>query len=145
MLYTWIYLKIIFGGEIWMSPQPAVLNMKDHHLLWRQADIVKRSRVDEWHEIDGPTFVSKVAIFSNLGQGLPQKDSFFFIFDSNLEDGFFRQNVSNKKSTFVLVYGFLTVVFSQFRPNIVWKVAFSLKRYLKLSLSLYLMLNYANL
>ena len=41
-------------------------------------------------EIDGPTFVSKVAIFSNLGQGLSQKDGFFFIFDPNLEDGFFR-------------------------------------------------------
>ena len=94
-------------------------------------------------EIDGPTFVSKVAIFSNLGQGLSQKDGFFFIFYPNLEDGFIRQNVGSCKqnTTFVLVYGFLTVVFSQFCQNIVWKVAFSLKRYLKLSLSLYLMLN----
>ena len=72
-------------------------------------------------EIDGPTFVSKVAIFSNLGQGLSPKDCFFFIFGPNLEDGFFRENVGSfkQKSTFVLVYGFSTVVFSQFCPNFV--------------------------
>ena len=59
-------------------------------------------------EVDGPTLLSKVAIFLNLGQGLSKKYGCFFIFDPNLEDGFFRQNI-----------GFLTVVFSQFCPNII--------------------------
>ena len=72
-------------------------------------------------EIDGPTFAQKWLFFSNLGKGLSQKVGFFFIFYSILEDSFLDKMLalSNNKSTFVLVYSFLTVVLSQVCPNIV--------------------------
>ena len=59
--------------------------------------------------------------FSNLGQDLSKKLAFSSFFYPILEDSFLDKMLalSNKKSTFVLVYGFLTVVLSQFFPNIV--------------------------
>ena len=72
-------------------------------------------------DIDGPTFVPKWLFFSNLGQSLSQKVGFSSFFYSILEDGFLDKMLalSNKKFTFVFVYGILTVVLSQFCPNIV--------------------------
>ena len=63
-----------------------------------------------------PPLSQKWLFFSNLGQGLAQKDGFFFIYDPNLEDGFLDKMLalSNKKSIFVLVYGVLNVARSQF-------------------------------
>ena len=71
--------------------------------------------------IDGPTFVPKVANFTNLGKGLSQKAGFFLIFEPVVRTGFSDKMLalSNKKSTFVLVSGFLAVVFSQFCSNII--------------------------
>ena len=37
----------------------------------------------------GPTFVSKVANFTNLGQGLSKKVGFFLIFEQIVRPGFF--------------------------------------------------------
>ena len=58
----------------------------------------------------------KWLIFTNLGQGLSQKVGFFLIFEPILRAGFFDKMLalSNKKSTFVLVSGFLAVLFSHF-------------------------------
>ena len=67
--------------------------------------------------IDGPTFVPKSGyFFTNFGQGLSSKVGFFLIFSPILRVGFFDKMLalSNKKSTFVLISGFLAVVFSQF-------------------------------
>ena len=63
-----------------------------------------------------PPLSQKKLFFSNLGQGLSEKYGFFFIFDRNLEDGILDKMLalSNKKSIFVLVYGFLNVARSQF-------------------------------
>ena len=48
--------------------------------------------------IDGPTFVPKIANFTNLGQGLSQKVGFFLIFfEPILRAGFFEKNVSSFK------------------------------------------------
>ena len=75
-------------------------------------------------EIDGPTFVPKsdYFFFTNLGQRLSQEVACSKFFSQFCEVDF-RQNVgssralSNKKSTFVLISGFLAVVFLQFCPN----------------------------
>ena len=98
-------------------------------------------------EIDGPTFVPKVAIFFLIWVKVCLKKLAFSSFCPILEGSFLDKvlALSNKKSTLVLVYGFLTVALSQFCPNIVEKSLFHQKRYLKLSLSPYLMLNYTNL
>ena len=68
-----------------------------------------------------PPLSQKVAIFINLGQGLSSKVGFFHNFLANLRACCFGKmlDLSNKKSTFVLVSGFLAVVFSQFCSNII--------------------------
>ena len=55
-----------------------------------------------------PPLSQKVAIFTNFGQGLSSKVGFFLIFGPILRAGFFDKMLalSNKKSTFVLVFGF---------------------------------------
>ena len=67
-------------------------------------------------EIDGPTFVTKVAIFFLFWVKVCLKNMAFLHFYPNLEDGFLDNMLalSNKKSTFMLVYGFLNVACSQF-------------------------------
>ena len=60
-------------------------------------------------------------MFTNLGQGLSQKVGFFLGFEQILRVGFFDKllALSNKKSNFVLVSGFLGYLFSQFCSNII--------------------------
>ena len=72
-------------------------------------------------ELMVPPLSQKWLFFSNLGQGLSQNVGFFFIIYPILKDGFLDKIIalSNKKSTFVLVYGFLTIVLSQLCPNTV--------------------------
>ena len=78
--------------------------------------------------IDGPTFVPKSGYFLLIWVKVcPQKLAFSYFFQPILQAGFFFDKMlalSNKKSTFVLVSGFLAVAFSQFCSNIMWKVAF---------------------
>ena len=72
-------------------------------------------------EIDGPIFVPKVAIFFKFGSRSVSKSWLFLNFLSNFRRQLFRQNVSSFKQEIHLcaVYGFLTIVLSQFCPNIV--------------------------
>ena len=65
-----------------------------------------------------PSLPQKVAF---LYQGLSQKVGFVRLFQPILRAGLFdkRLALSNKKSTFVLVSGFLTVAFLQFCSNII--------------------------
>ena len=71
-------------------------------------------------EIDGPTFVPKLAFLANLGQGLSQKVT-FLIFEQILRPGLLDKMFapSNRKSTFVLVSGFFGCCISKFSPNII--------------------------
>ena len=89
--------------------------------------------------------LKKCLLFTDLGQGLSQKFAFSYFLSQFYELADKMLTLSNKKSTFVLVSGFLVAVFPQFCSNIVWKVAFSLKRRFKLTLSPYFMLNDTNL
>ena len=68
--------------------------------------------------IDGP---KQWLVFTNLGQSLSQKVGFFLFFSQFYELAFLDKILflSNKKSTFVLVSGFLAVVFLQFCSNII--------------------------
>ena len=68
-----------------------------------------------------PPLSQKVAIFTNLGQGLSSEVGFSLIFWPILRAGFFDKMLalSNKKSTFVLVSGFfgcciLTILFKYY-------------------------------
>ena len=66
-----------------------------------------------------PPVSQKVAIFTNLGQGLSETVVFFLRFEPFLLAGFSDKtlSLSNQKSTFVLVSGFLAVLFSQYCPD----------------------------
>ena len=63
-----------------------------------------------------PPLSRKVAIFTNLGQGLSQIVGFFLFLYSTLRAGFSDKllAVSNKKSSFVLVSGFWLLYFLNF-------------------------------
>ena len=60
-----------------------------------------------------PLLSQKWLIFTNLGQDLSQKVGFFLVFNQILRNSFFGRMLalSNKKSAFILVSGFLVVVF----------------------------------
>ena len=81
-----------------------------------------------------PSLSQKVANFYYLGQCLSQKVGFFLIFEPILRAGFFDKMLalSNKKSTIVLVSGFLCCCIFTILFNIIRKFAFELKRHLKL-------------
>ena len=61
-----------------------------------------------------PPLSQKWLIFTNLAQCLSKKVGFFLIFEQIVGASIFDKMLapSNKKSTFVLVSGFLAVVFS---------------------------------
>ena len=76
-------------------------------------------------EIDGSHLCPKRwLIFTNLGPGLSQQVDLFLIFEPILRAGFFDKMLalSNKKNTFVLVFGFFAIVFSKFYLTIIIKI-----------------------
>ena len=81
-------------------------------------------------DINGPTFVPKVAFFTNLGQGLSQKISFFLIFEQTVRLGFLDKMSAllNQKSTFVLVSSFFGRCIYTVLPKYYLKSCFSTKK-----------------
>ena len=63
-----------------------------------------------------PPLSQKWLFVTNLGQSFSQKVDFFLIFEAILRTGFLDKMlaVSNKKSTFVFVSGFLMLYFHDF-------------------------------
>ena len=76
----------------------------------------------------------KVAFFTDLGPGLSQKVGFFLIFEQIVRPSFLDKllALSNKKSTFVLVFGVFGCCILTILPIYFKMVGFSSKRHLKL-------------
>ena len=117
---------VVWGNAVVKFPK----NKKEQLFLysvWRKLSKVWNPRVDKWYG-EGRSHLcpKKWLFFTNFGQGLSSKVGFFLIFWPILRAGFFDKMLalSNKKSTFVLISGFLAVVFSQFCSKITWNVAF---------------------
>ena len=72
-----------------------------------------------------PLSEKKWLFFTKLGKRFSEKVGFSLLFEPILGGGFLDQIIASfkQKSIFFFVPGFLAVVFSQFCPNIIWKVA----------------------
>ena len=84
--------------------------------------------------IDGPTFVPKVDNFTNLGQGLSQKLAFSEFFSQFYDLNFLTKflPLSNKESTFALVFSFFDCCIFTILLKYYSKFSFLTRRHLEL-------------
>ena len=79
-----------------------------------------------------PTFVWKSGLFTNLGEGLSKKVGFLLVFEQIVRFLDKMLALSNKKSTFVLVFDFFGRCSFTILPKYYLKGCFLLKWYLTL-------------
>ena len=81
----------------WNLAKMVIFNMNDHHLLWRQADTVKTSRVVEWYGNQWSHLCHKSGYFFLIWVKVWLKKMAFSSFMIQIRRWLFRQNVSSFK------------------------------------------------